>query len=117
MEANKRLILKYKIWLETTEKAFGDGPCEILCGVDRLGSLRAAAERMNMSYSHAWNLVRRLEQRLGFKLLHFQVGGRSGGGASLTPEARNLLNRYQGLKQEAESALAALFRRYFGESL
>ncbi len=117
MNVNKGLRLKYKIWLETTGKAFGDGPCEILCRVDRLGSLRAAAEGMNMSYSHAWNLVKRLEQRLGFKLLHFQVGGRSGGGASLTPEARDLLNRYQEVKREAENALAALFRRYFGESL
>ncbi|MBE3113343.1 MAG: LysR family transcriptional regulator, partial [Actinobacteria bacterium] len=62
--------LRYKIWLEKNgEKVFGDGPLDILCRVERTGSLRQAAEEINMSYSLAWNLIKDLEERLGFKLL------------------------------------------------
>lgn len=77
----KVLKLSYKIWLTTTGKAFGKGPCEILKRVERTGSLKGAAKEMGMSYSHAWNLIKRLERELGFKLLLFQVGGESGGGS------------------------------------
>jgi molybdenum-dependent DNA-binding transcriptional regulator ModE len=38
--------LKYKIWLDSTGKAFGKGPCEILNRVERLGSLKGATEEM-----------------------------------------------------------------------
>jgi molybdate transport system regulatory protein len=89
--------LKYKIWLETTGKVFGQGPCDILLRIKRLGSLRAAAAEMGMSYSHAWKLIKGLEKRLGYKLLDSQVGGVSGGGAVLTPEARELIKRYRSL--------------------
>ncbi|HHY30335.1 MAG TPA: LysR family transcriptional regulator [Syntrophaceticus sp.] len=107
--------LKYKIWLESTGKAFGKGPCEILNRVERLGSLKGATEEMSMSYSHAWKLIKGLEQRLGFKLLQFQVGGEAGGGASLTPEARELIKRYQSFMREAEELLDELYEKHFND--
>ncbi|NLW07138.1 MAG: LysR family transcriptional regulator, partial [Clostridia bacterium] len=73
--------LRYKIWLENDGKVFGDGPYDLLSRVDKLGSLRAAAREINMSYSQAWELVNGLEQRLGFKLLRREVGGSRGGGS------------------------------------
>lgn len=105
--------LRYKIWLETTGKVFGQGPCEILLRIKRLGSLRAAAAEMGMSYSHAWKLIKGVEKRLGYKLLDSQVGGVSGGGASLTPEAEELLRRYQLFMREAEELLEELFQKHF----
>lgn len=105
--------LKYKIWLETTGKVFGQGPCEILTRVNRLGSLKAATAEMGMSYSHAWKLIKGLEKRLGCKLLQSQVGGVSGGGAILTPEARELIQRYRLFMQEAEELLGELFKKHF----
>lgn len=107
------LKLRYKIWLETTGKVFGMGPCEMLTRVERLGSLKGATAEMGMSYSHAWKLIKGLEQRLGFKLLQFQVGGESGGGASLTPEARELIRRYQAFMREAEGLLDELYEKHF----
>ena len=105
--------LKYKIWLETTGKVFGEGPCEILLRIERLGSLRAAAAEMGMSYSHAWKLIKGLEKRLGYNLLDSQVGGVSGGGASLTPEAEELIQKYQSFMKEAEELLDELFQKHF----
>jgi len=77
----------YKIWLDRGGKAFGDGPYELLRGVKNLNSLHRAAKQMGMAYSKAWGLVRILEKRLGFTLLERTVGGISGGGSRITPEA------------------------------
>ncbi|MEW6243157.1 MAG: LysR family transcriptional regulator [Bacillota bacterium] len=98
-----------KIWLESAgEKVFGDGPGEMLSKVDALGSLRQAAQEMNMSYSQAWNLITALEKRLGFPLLE-----RSWGGSRLTPRARDLLLRYRRFRSKAESALERIFLEEF----
>lgn len=113
MNEKRKLRLKYKIWLETDEKAFGKGPCDILTSVEKHGSLKRAAEEMGMSYSHAWNLVKKLEHQLGFKLLNFQVGGVDGGGAFLTPEARDMMKRYQSFMKEASEMLEQLFKKHF----
>lgn len=113
MSEKRELKLKYKIWLETEGKAFGEGPCDILMKIEKHGSLKGAAEEMGMSYSHAWNLIKRLEGRLGFALLNSKAGGVSGGGTSLTPEARELIKRYRAFMTEAGNVLEQIFTKYF----
>ncbi len=89
------LKLRYKIWLEKNEeKVFGEGPLDILLRVEMTGSLRQAAEEINMSYSQAWNLIKDLEKRLEFNLLERKVGGERGGGSEITEEARKLMTKY-----------------------
>lgn len=105
--------LRYKIWLEDGGKVFGIGPLDILKRVDRLGSLKKAAEEINMSYSQAWKLLRGLESRLGFSLLSREVGGSTGGRSVLTDEARNLMVRYEAFSGEADRMLADLYKKYF----
>jgi len=107
------MIMRYKIWLEADGKAFGQGPLDILKRVERLGSLRRAAEEINMSYSQIWKLMRDLESRLGFKLLTREVGGNAGGGSVLTPQARQLMERYEGFAAEADQVLQELYQKYF----
>ncbi|HHW91858.1 MAG TPA: LysR family transcriptional regulator [Firmicutes bacterium] len=105
-----------KLWLERNgEKVFGDGPLDILRRVERLGSLRQAAAEINMSYSQAWDLIRGLEEKLGFALLESQTGGKAGGGSTLTPAARDLVERYTLFRQEASLELERIFSRYFGD--
>ena len=77
------------------QKCFGPGVAELLRRVDEHRSLRAAAQSMEMAYSKAWTIVKNAENGLGFRLLETQTGGRRGGGASLTDEARRLLAAYE----------------------
>lgn len=107
------LRLGFKLWLDNGGKAFGDGPQDILRRVQESGSLRKAAQEIGMSYSQAWELIRRLEGRLGFPLLERKVGGSSGGGSLLTPEAEQLMQRYQAFRTEAEAVLDSLFDKHF----
>jgi molybdate transport system regulatory protein len=109
-----KLKLRYKIWIEKNgEKAFGDGPLDILHRVERAGSLRQAAEEINMSYSQAWNLIKDLEERLGFKLLERKRGGESGGGSQLTEQARDLMMKFEIFRDKAQESLNLLYKEIF----
>ena len=107
--------LKYKLWLDYRGRAFGDGPARLLAGVEESGSLRKAAQELGMSYNKAWRILHAAEQRLGFPLLDRSVGGSLGGGSSITPEARDLMVRYQAVAAEADKVLNQVFRRHFAD--
>ncbi|MCR4431131.1 MAG: LysR family transcriptional regulator [Tepidanaerobacteraceae bacterium] len=105
--------MQYKIWLENNGKVFGDGPLDILKRVEKNGSLRQTAAEINMSYCQAWNLIKTLEGRLGFKLLERHVGGQSGGGSVVTREAKRLMIKYEKFKNEVDICLNELYKKYF----
>ena len=94
-------------------KAFGPGVAALLEGVRTDGSLRRAAAGMQMSYNKAWHIVRACEQALGFALLERRIGGVQGGGATLTPQAEDLLVRYRAFEAEANRLLDELAHTYF----
>lgn len=113
MENQKlRPALTIRIFAED-KKAFGPGVATLLRNVDRLHSLRAAAVEMGMAYSKAWRITKESEALLGFALLVSSAGGKNGGGARLTPEARSLLARYDAYTDALRAASEALFREHF----
>ena len=102
-----------KLWLDQGGKAFGDGPYELLKRVEATGSLHKAAAQMEMAYSKAWKLLRMIEQRLGFKILEREVGGRSGGGSRITPRGKELMSCYAVFREEAQEAVNRIFKKRF----
>lgn len=103
----------WKIWLEKDGITFGDGLFLLLNSIARVGSISQAAGEMKMSYRSAWGKIKEAEKRWGVCLVKTQVGGETGGGASLTPEAQELLIRYQCFKREVDGALREIFVRAF----
>ncbi|MBQ2618827.1 MAG: LysR family transcriptional regulator [Oscillospiraceae bacterium] len=101
------------IRLFTDQKCFGPGVAELLHRVETEHSLRAAAGAMEMAYSKAWRIVRTAEEALGFRLLHSSTGGKNGGGATLTPEARQFLEAYDRFCEELNAQADSLFRSCF----
>ena len=95
------------------QKCFGPGVAELLRRVDVHRSLRAAAQSMEMAYSKAWTIIKNAENGLGFRLLETQTGGRRGGGASLTDEARRLLAAYERFCDRVNAFSAAAFAEEF----
>lgn len=96
-------------------KAFGPGVMRLLHNVRRLSSLRAAAQEMGMAYSKAWRIMKECEDALGFPLLRSTTGGRHGGGAALTEEAKLLLSRYEAYTAALNDASESLFRSHFAD--
>ncbi len=94
-----------KLWLETTEKFYGEGPQQLLTLIDKTGSLNIASKRMSLSYKKALAIIKRAEQQLGFKLLARTIGGPSGGGSQLTAEARRWMEQYRYLTKRLEQTL------------
>ena len=103
-----------KIWLEHDgEIIFGQGPKELLTRVKKLGSLSKAASSMKMSYSKAWNLINRIENELGYKLLEKKVGGASGGSSTLTAEGEGFIEKFKYVEEELNKAMDKITKEIF----
>lgn len=102
--------------LRNGEKCFGPGAAELLGGIERFGSLRAAAAEMGMAYSNAWTTLRSCEEALGVPLLDRKSGGQSGGSSALTEPGKRLLEGYRDmearLKCECDSLIEALGKNF-----
>lgn len=91
--------IKYKIWLQNKgEVIAGNGKINLLKMIDELGSIQKAAEKMGLSYRHAWGMIQKMERRTGFKLVKTAVGGKEGGGANLTLRGQELVRRFLALR-------------------
>lgn len=94
-------------------RVLGKGGAQILEAVDRLGSISAAANELQMSYRFAWNYIRRMEERLGRRVIVTRRGGaphgrrRGGGGAELTRIAKALLEDYRVTEAKLQKELAS----------
>lgn len=95
------------------EKVFGRGPLILLETVDKLGSLNKASNELNMSYSKAWSIINRAETLLGYSLMITHTGGIDGGGSTLTPKAKLLIENYKNFCKESEESLEALYKKHF----
>jgi len=107
--------LCYKIWLDQNGKAFGTGPYRIFTKIEQHGSLRKAAEELNLSYSKAWRIVNMVEERLGFKFVEREAGGACGGGSRLTEEGRAFVKKYAQFIDEAECCLRRAYEKHFAD--
>src|SRR3990167_5460714 len=112
--AQRRLRVKSKVWLEAGGRMiFSDGRLQLLEAVDELGSLARAARRLGVSYRAAGGLLKGTERAPGAPLLAVRIGGRRGGGAVLTREARTLVRRFPRVKQQGNRAADRAFARQF----
>lgn len=103
----------YKLWLEKDGGILGNGFFQLLDQIEKNGTIAAAAESMGMSYRAAWGKIKAVERRCGVSLVVTKVGGNAGGGASLTPEASDLLHRFLRFRQDVETEIAKIFKRDF----
>ena len=106
-------VTKIQLFDENGEKFFGEGPCRLLEKVEQTGSLRCAAASMEIAYSKALKLVKQAEEALGFPLTQRSVGGRDGGGSTLTPEGREFLHKYEAYRDACVQANRELYANYF----
>lgn len=97
--------IRCKLWLEQDGKVlFGQGRQELLRAIAETGSLAGAAKKLDMSYRAAWGRLKASEERLGFPLLENSGQGRRS--ATLTSQARALLEWFEKLQSRAETFLS-----------
>ena len=107
----RHLVPKQKVWLNW-DGVFLMGPnyLRFLAAVDQTGTIRAGGRVVGWSYRTCLNRLRRMEQVLGAPVLATTRGGRTGGGARLTPEARRLVRVFSQWQREVERLTRKAFR-------
>ena len=116
MEKDLHLKLTIRLYTDDNQRCFGPGIATLLSRVREHHSLRSAAASMEMAYSKAWRIIHEAEEGFGFRLLDSTIGGRHGGGASLTPEAEQLLADYRRFEADIFAYSQARFQEIFPQS-
>ena len=112
-----KLRLTVSFQTDGGERFFGEGPYRLLLGVQKTRSLRAAAQQMGMAYTKAFRIIKNAEAHLGFPLLERSVGGKGGGGSTLTPKATELLRRYGAYRLSCDQMAERLYQEHFSAFL
>src|SRR5262245_19297631 len=87
--------------------ALGPGRVGLLELIHQTGSLRAAAERMGLSYMRAWQLVKYSNAYFTEPVVEVIRGGKTGGGATLTDTGRRILRIYRQMEKQCHRATNA----------
>lgn len=113
-KSNNEMEIRSKLWIEVRgEPVFGRGRRFLLQAIDKHGSINQAAKEINISYRKAWSYIKAMEERLGIKLVERQAGGRNGGGAVLTKDAREFLNKYEQMEEGIRETVDEKFKQIF----
>jgi molybdate transport repressor ModE-like protein len=96
--SHNEMQIRSKLWIDIDgEPVFGKGRMLLLKAIGSTGSINHAAQSVKISYRRAWSYIKAMEERLGIQLVERRTGGRDGGGALLTAEARAFLDKYEQL--------------------
>ena len=87
-----------------TERCIGPGKIQLLESILSCGSISAASRAMKMSYKRAWDLVDEINHICRRDAVERKAGGKSGGGATLTPFGLSLVTRYRKIERSAGRA-------------
>lgn len=87
--------------------AMGPGKANLLEGVARTGSIAAAGRELGMSYKRAWELIDTMNVCFRTPLVAAAKGGRTGGGAVLTPLGAQVLAAYRRIQVRATRSVSA----------
>lgn len=101
------ISVKFRVWFFTKdEKLLGKGRVELLELIDEKGSISQAAKAMGMSYRQAWQMVQEMNERAGRLLVEKKLGGKSGGGAFVTENGRQLIASFKALEKRVAQFIA-----------
>src|ERR1700722_7101304 len=100
LKNNHTIKVNGSLWLESADgHFFGPGPVELLERIAETGSINMAAKEMNMSYKKAWALVNTLNAQTSSPVVIPQIGGKKGGGSTITAEGMELIKYHKLLRQ------------------
>ena len=101
------ISLKSRHWLvdENNKIIMGEGRKEIFENIEKTGSINKTAKVMKMSYKAVWGKIRATEEHMKTKL----VAADRQEGSYLTKEGKELLKKYQIMKEKCLEADEKVF--------
>jgi molybdate transport system regulatory protein len=88
------------------DSSVGPGKIELLEAIRAHGSLSQAARTLGMSYRRAWLLVESLNSYFQEPVTRATVGGKGGGGVTVTTFGESLIKSYRELGHDIAAAAA-----------
>jgi len=93
-----KMKTRTKVWLtEDGKPLIGEGKSALLRAIDEERSLNKASKKLNISYKHAWQMLKNMEERAGRPVVISVRGGKDQG-TFLTDYAREMLAEYESQK-------------------
>lgn len=108
------VLLNYKLWLSsiTGDGMISDDTYDLLNKIKEKGSLKSAADSLEMSYRKAWGNIKDAEELLGYELTNKERGGKDGGQSTLTDKAVKLLEAYHILQTQFGNAAQKAYQEF-----
>ena len=105
---------KVKVWIEDSHKnlIFGGGKTQILELIDETGSISEASKRAGMNYKKAWSHIKILQEFIDDELVIVSKG-RTSGGTTLTPKAKELIDNFKTLREDVKDFSEKRFNELF----
>ncbi|WP_332244209.1 molybdenum-dependent transcriptional regulator [Methanococcoides burtonii] len=87
--------MRTKVWLtEDGKPIIGAGKVKLLKAIDEERSLRKACSKLDISYKHAWLILKKMNERVGHEVVTTIRGGK-GQGTFLTDYGKQLISEYE----------------------
>lgn len=103
---NIKYKVRGKVWIGGEEGTFlGCGRVVLLERIKQHGSISKAAQSMEMSYKHAWDLVDSMNRQAKASLVITSRGGKGGGNAQVTKEGLELIDAFWNIHKKLLSFL------------
>ncbi len=95
------LELSGSVWLRAGQETLGGAArIALLAAIRDTGSITSAAKAVGISYKSAWDAVDAMNNLAGEPLVTRAVGGKGGGGTTLTPRAHRLIETFHAVERE-----------------
>jgi molybdate transport repressor ModE-like protein len=108
--------MRCNFWIEVDDEVvLSEWRVALLEAVAETGSISSAAQRMGVHFRVAWRKIHEMEERQGVRLVVGTAGGRHGGGACLTEEAKDSIRRFRQFVHGLHALAEKQFREAFGE--
>lgn len=104
--------LSGNLWFNRAEHKFlGGDRITLLEKIDELGSITKAAKAVDISYKTAWEIVNTINNMAEKPLVVRLIGGKGGGGTSLTAEGKIVIEQFKTIQDEHRKFLDSLGNR------
>ena len=98
---SKKYSVGFRVWINEEEGHFmGLGRVRLLEQIKNTGSITKGAKAMKMSYRQAWQMVEDMNQRSEKPLVEKTLGGKGGGGATVTAAGEKAIKLFYTLEEK-----------------